>query len=85
VSAVRLECKLSFAPVTVIDSVTVRSVEFHIHGEVVWSAIDLATLSLSRDCPETSSDTEADEAFGDRREYRRILSVLYLAEEASSF
>ncbi len=85
VSAVRLECKLSIAPVAVIGSVAVRSVEPHIHGEVAWSAIGLATSSLSEDCPETSDGTEADEAFGNRREYERILSVLHLAEEASSF
>jgi hypothetical protein len=86
VSAVRLkECKLSVAPVAVTGSVAARSVGLHIHDEVAWSAVGLATSSLSGDCPETSGGSGARKAFGVRREYGRILSVLHVAGEASSF
>ncbi len=67
VSVVRLKCKLSIALVIIIDSIAVRSVESHIHDEVVWSVIDLTTSSLSEDCLEISDDTEADETFENRR------------------
>jgi len=77
---------LSVAPVAVTGSVAARSVALHIHDEVVWSAVGLATSSLSEDCPETSGGgSGARKAFGVRREYGRILSVMHVVGEASSF